>query len=99
MEDILCYSATYIILRTLHNVFEKFGQMVVGQASCYTLLFGIENKTYKTYLSLNLFYFRDFSVDTLEYKIDGKEWYHYFLCGYKVCYAYHIVFLALFVAF
>ncbi|XP_031559656.1 N-acetylgalactosamine kinase-like [Actinia tenebrosa] len=27
--------------------------------------------------------FQDFSVDTLEYQIDGKEWYHYFLCGYK----------------
>ncbi|CAH3144648.1 unnamed protein product [Porites evermanni] len=27
--------------------------------------------------------FHDFSVSCEEYKIDGKEWYHYFLCGYK----------------
>ena len=27
---------------------------------------------------------RDFSVSCEDYKIDGKEWYHYFLCGYKV---------------
>ncbi|XP_068672101.1 N-acetylgalactosamine kinase-like isoform X1 [Montipora foliosa] len=27
--------------------------------------------------------FRDFSVSCEDYKIDGKEWYHYFLCGYK----------------
>ncbi|EDO48810.1 predicted protein [Nematostella vectensis] len=27
--------------------------------------------------------FKDFSVDNIDYNIDGKEWYHYFLCGYK----------------
>ncbi|RMX46098.1 hypothetical protein pdam_00009363 [Pocillopora damicornis] len=27
--------------------------------------------------------FQDFSVGCEDYKIDGKEWYHYFLCGYK----------------
>lgn len=26
----------------------------------------------------------DFSVSCEDYNIDGKEWYHYFLCGYKV---------------
>lgn len=28
--------------------------------------------------------FRDFSVSCEDYKIDGKEWYYYFFCGYKV---------------
>ncbi|XP_020624383.1 N-acetylgalactosamine kinase-like [Orbicella faveolata] len=27
--------------------------------------------------------FQDFSTSCEYYKIDGKEWYHYFLCGYK----------------
>ena len=27
---------------------------------------------------------RDFSISCEDYKIDGKDWYHYFLCGYKV---------------
>ena len=37
------------------------------------------------YLSYNvLLFYSDFSVSCEEYKIDGKEWYHYFLCGYKV---------------
>lgn len=27
--------------------------------------------------------FHDFSVSCEDYNIDGKEWYHYFLCGYK----------------
>ena len=28
--------------------------------------------------------FRRYEVSTEDCKIDGKEWYHYFLCGYKV---------------
>ena len=42
---------------------------------------------YLTFVSIFLFqnsFIRDFSVGCEDYKIDGKEWYHYFLCGYKV---------------
>ena len=42
---------------------------------------------YLTFVSIFLFqnsFIRDFSVSCEDYKIDGKEWYHYFLCGYKV---------------
>jgi hypothetical protein len=31
-----------------------------------------------------VFHFRRYEVGSEDYKIDGTEWYHYFLCGYKV---------------
>lgn len=38
----------------------------------------------ENWIIVNFYFNRDFNVSCEDYKIDGKEWYHYFLCGYKV---------------